>query len=100
MVQWLEKLKKELDIPVSIQEWGVPEEDFLAKVDELAVKAFDDQCTSANPRYPLISELKDLLLDSYYGRSYVESYERMPTPTASAASSISSGLSELGRSAE
>jgi acetaldehyde dehydrogenase/alcohol dehydrogenase len=41
------------------------------------VKAFDDQCTGANPRYPLISELKAILIDSYYGRKYQESYDRL-----------------------
>jgi acetaldehyde dehydrogenase / alcohol dehydrogenase len=70
LLSWLEQLKKELDIPLSIQEFGIPEKDFLAAVDKLAVDAFDDQCTGANPRYPLISELKQILLDSYYGKVY------------------------------
>ncbi|VUT03658.1 Aldehyde-alcohol dehydrogenase [Klebsiella huaxiensis] len=48
------------------------EADFLAHVDKLSEDAFDDQCTGANPRYPLISELKQLLLDSYYGNKYEE----------------------------
>ena len=78
LVEWVDGLKKQLGIPASIQAAGVAEADFLAKVDKLAVDAFDDQCTGANPRYPLISELKQLLLDSYYGRAYVESYEREP----------------------
>lgn len=43
-----------------------------ANVDKLSEDAFDDQCTGANPRYPLISELKQILLDTYYGRDYVE----------------------------
>lgn len=68
----IEKLKNELNIPKSIQEWGVQEEDFLAVVDELAVKAFDDQCTGSNPRYPLISQIKQLYLDSFYGRAWKE----------------------------
>ena len=70
LLTWLEGLKAELDIPASIREAGVNEAAFLAKVDQLAVEAFDDQCTGANPRFPLISELKQLLLDSYYGRAY------------------------------
>ena len=49
--------------------------DHLAKLDEIAVAAFDDQCTGANPRFPLMSELKQILLDSYYGRAYVEGYD-------------------------
>ncbi len=72
LLAWLDGLKKDLDIPMSIRDAGVPEEKFLAKVDALSVEAFDDQCTGANPRYPLISELKQVLLDSYYGRPYVE----------------------------
>ena len=44
----------------------------LAHVDKLSEDAFDDQCTGANPRYPLIAELKQILLDTYYGRDYVE----------------------------
>lgn len=76
LIEWVEELKKTLDIPPSIQAAGVREADFLAKVDRLAEDAFDDQCTGANPRYPLISELKQLLLDSYYGRPYREAWER------------------------
>ncbi|GAD81230.1 bifunctional acetaldehyde-CoA/alcohol dehydrogenase [Vibrio ezurae] len=72
LLTWLEELKKELDIPLSIQEAGVNEADFIAKLDELSVEAFDDQCTGANPRYPLISELKEVLTTSYYGKPYVE----------------------------
>ncbi|WP_293763898.1 bifunctional acetaldehyde-CoA/alcohol dehydrogenase [uncultured Aquitalea sp.] len=76
LIDWVDALKKTLDIPMSIQAAGVSEADFLAKVDQLAEDAFDDQCTGANPRYPLISELKQLLLDSYYGRAYKEAWER------------------------
>ena len=54
----------------------MPETEFLAKLDKIAEAAFDDQCTGANPRFPLIAEIKQLLLDSYYGRAYAESYER------------------------
>ncbi|MBF1276638.1 MAG: hypothetical protein HXM95_06190, partial [Parvimonas micra] len=54
-------------IPMTIKDWGVPEKDFLEAVDEMALNAFDDQCTAANPRYPLISELKEILLEAYYG---------------------------------
>lgn len=72
LINWIESVKNALDIPASIQAFGVKEADFLAKIDTLAEDAFDDQCTGANPRYPLISELKQILLDTYYGRSYVE----------------------------
>ena len=53
---------------------------FPCRSKNLAIKAFDDECTGANPRYPLISELRDILVDSYYGRPYVESYERVAIP--------------------
>ncbi|CCW32580.1 bifunctional acetaldehyde-CoA/alcohol dehydrogenase [Xenorhabdus nematophila] len=72
LLVWLEEIKSQLDIPASIRETGVQESDFLAKIDKLAEDAFDDQCTGANPRYPLISELKQLLLDSFYGRKFTE----------------------------
>ncbi|MCS6115869.1 bifunctional acetaldehyde-CoA/alcohol dehydrogenase [Shewanella baltica] len=70
LLEKITHLKTTIGIPASIQEAGVNEADFLAKLDELAEDAFDDQCTGANPRYPLINELKQLFLDSYYGRDY------------------------------
>ncbi|WP_445947054.1 bifunctional acetaldehyde-CoA/alcohol dehydrogenase, partial [Shewanella sp.] len=70
LLEKIDELKKTIGIPASIQEAGVNEADFIAKLDELAEDAFDDQCTGANPRYPLISELKELLLASFYGRNY------------------------------
>ncbi|WP_039033002.1 bifunctional acetaldehyde-CoA/alcohol dehydrogenase [Shewanella sp. ECSMB14102] len=70
LIAKIEQLKQALGIPGSIQEAGVTEADFLDKLDELAEDAFDDQCTGANPRYPLISELKALLLASFYGEVY------------------------------
>jgi acetaldehyde dehydrogenase/alcohol dehydrogenase len=77
LVAWLDGLKAHLDIPASIQAAGVPEAEFLAQVERIAVEAFDDQCTGANPRFPLISELRTLLLDSYYGRAFSEPSERI-----------------------
>lgn len=72
LINWLDGVKKELNIPVSIREFGISEADFLAQVDRLAEDAFDDQCTGTNPRYPLIADLKQILLDTYYGRPYTE----------------------------
>ncbi len=72
LLVWLDEIKTDLGIPKSIREAGVQESDFLAKIDKLAEDAFDDQCTGANPRYPLIAELKQLMLDSYYGREFTE----------------------------
>lgn len=72
LLAWVEELKHALEIPASIQGAGVNEAEFLAKVDAVAEEAFDDQCTGANPRFPLIAELRTLLLDSYYGRPFLE----------------------------
>ena len=62
-----------MGIPGSIQEvlTDKTEAEFMAKLDEIADQAFDDQCTGANPRYPLIKDLKQLLIDAYYGRPLV-----------------------------
>ena len=54
-------------MPKSFKEAGIDEQEYLAKVDELADKAFEDQCTGANPRLPLVTELRQILLDAYYG---------------------------------
>jgi acetaldehyde dehydrogenase/alcohol dehydrogenase len=67
LVAWVEELKRVLELPGSIREAGVNEAAFLARVDAIAEEAFDDQCTGANPRYPLISELKATLMAAYYG---------------------------------
>ncbi|MCB5195001.1 bifunctional acetaldehyde-CoA/alcohol dehydrogenase [Deefgea salmonis] len=74
LIAWVDELKQVLNIPMSIKEAGVNEADFMARVDRIAEEAFDDQCTGANPRFPLISELKQVLIDSFYGRAYKETY--------------------------
>ena len=61
------KLKQELEIPNSIKELGISEEDFYGKLDEIVELAFDDQCTGANPAYPLMDEIKQLYIDAYNG---------------------------------
>ena len=67
LIEEIKKLNNDLNIPKSFKEAGIDEQEFLAKVDILADRAFEDQCTTANPRLPLVSELKQILLDSYYG---------------------------------
>ena len=67
LIAKLEELKEKIGIKKTIAEYGVSEEDFLATLDEMSENAFDDQCTGANPRYPLISELKELYKKAYYG---------------------------------
>ena len=59
-------------IKETIRDYGVEEEKFLETLDEMAENAFDDQCTGANPRYPLISEIKQMYLNAYYGKTFVE----------------------------
>ncbi len=68
LVKAIEELKNKLEIPKSLKEYGINEAEFLAKLDELSEMAFDDQCTGANPRYPLISEIKEMYLKIYYGK--------------------------------
>ena len=68
LIQKIKELNQKLEIPKSLQELGIDEQDFLANVDELADRAFEDQCTTANPRLPLVTELKQILLDAYYGK--------------------------------
>ncbi len=67
LIEEIKKLNNDLNIPKSFKEAGIDEQEFLAKADILADRAFEDQCTTANPRLPLVSELKQILLDSYYG---------------------------------
>ncbi|MGI5888667.1 MAG: bifunctional acetaldehyde-CoA/alcohol dehydrogenase [Oscillospiraceae bacterium] len=64
----IEDLKKKIGIKSSIKEYGVDEKEFLDRLDELTEQAFDDQCTGTNPRYPLMSEIKQMYLNAYYGK--------------------------------
>ena len=68
LIEKIKQMNKVLGIPKSFKEAGIDEQDFLSKVDMLADRAFEDQCTTANPRLPLVSELKQIMLDSYYGK--------------------------------
>lgn len=61
------KLKKSIGIKKTIKDYGISEETFLSTLDEMSSQAFDDQCTGTNPRYPLISEIKEMYLKAYYG---------------------------------
>ena len=67
LIKEIENLKKKIGIKSSIKEYGIDEKDFLDRLDEMALQAFDDQCTGANPRYPLVSEIKEMYLKAYYG---------------------------------
>ena len=67
LIAKVKELNEFLGIPKSFKEAGIDEAEFMAKVDMLADRAFEDQCTTANPRVPLVTELKQILIDSYYG---------------------------------
>ena len=68
LIEKIEELKKSVGIKSSIKEYGIDEQDFLDRLDDMVEQAFDDQCTGANPRYPLMSEIKDMYLKAYYGK--------------------------------
>ena len=72
LIEKVKELNEHMNIPKSFKEAGIEEQEFLAKVDMLADRAFEDQCTTANPRLPLVSELKQILIDSYYGNAVFE----------------------------
>ena len=67
LIAKVKEMNEFLGIPKSFKEAGIEEAEFMAKIDMLADRAFEDQCTTANPRVPLVSELKQILIDSYYG---------------------------------
>ena len=69
LLQAIEALKDKIDIAKSIQAQGIDEKKFLDNLDAMVEQAFDDQCTGANPRYPLMSEMKEIYLTAYYGKS-------------------------------
>ncbi len=68
LVKKLVDLRADIGLPATIKDAGVPEDVFLEKLDDMCRDAFDDQCTGANPRYPLISEIKQMYLNAYYGK--------------------------------
>ena len=67
LIKAVDELMTEINLPKSIRDFGVKEDEFMANLDVLVERAFDDQCTGANPRYPLMSEIKQIFLDAYEG---------------------------------
>lgn len=67
LIRAIDELKEKIGIKKTIREYGIEEKDFLDTLDEMTEQAFDDQCTGANPRYPLMCEIKDMYLRAYYG---------------------------------
>ena len=68
LIKGLDDLRKKIGLKPTIKDYGIDEKDFLDRLDEMTEQAFDDQCTGANPRYPLMSEIKDMYLAAYYGK--------------------------------
>lgn len=67
LVAAVARLKERVGIKKTIRDYGIDEKDFLVQLDDMSEQAFDDQCTGANPRYPLIGEIKQMYLNAYYG---------------------------------
>ncbi len=69
MIDKIDELKDKIGIRKTIKDYGIDEKDFLDRLDAMVEQAFDDQCTGANPRYPLMSEIKQMYLNAYYGKT-------------------------------
>ena len=67
LIHAIDDLKDKIGVKKTIRDYGIDEADFLARLDEMTEQAFDDQCTGANPRYPLMKEIKRMYLNAYYG---------------------------------
>ncbi len=76
LVEKINELKENIEIPATIAEWGISEKAFLSSLDRMTEDAFDDQCTGANPRYPLMSEIRELYLNAYYGPKKYEAMKK------------------------
>ena len=72
LIKAINELKSRVGIKATIRDYGIDEKDFLDRLDDMTEQAFDDQCTGANPRYPLMSEIKQMYLNAYYGTHFVE----------------------------
>lgn len=68
LIEAIKNMNKYLGIPLTLKNYGIPEEEFLQSVDKLSELAHEDQCTGTNPRYPLVSEIKEIYLKCYYGK--------------------------------
>ena len=72
LIKAINDLKARVGIKSTIKDYGIDEKDFLDRLDDMVEQAFDDQCTGANPRYPLMREIKQMYLNAYYGNHFVE----------------------------
>ena len=73
LLKAVDELKAKVGIKKTIADYGIDEKNFLDRLDEMVEQAFDDQCTGANPRYPLMSEIKEMYLTAYYGENKAKS---------------------------
>ena len=78
LIKAIDGLKERVGIKKTIKEYVPDEQDFLNRLDDMVEQAFDDQCTGANPRYPLMSEIKQMYLNAYYGKTFAE--KPLPEP--------------------
>ena len=74
LIDAIDELKRVIGIKPTIRDYVPDEADFLARLDAMTEQAFDDQCTGANPRYPLMSEIKQMYLNAYYGKHFTEKF--------------------------
>ncbi len=72
LIAKINELKRTVGIKDTIKDYGIDEQDFLDRLDDMVEQAFDDQCTGANPRYPLMSEIRQMYLNAYYGKHFTE----------------------------
>ncbi len=79
LIKAVNALKERVGIKATIKDYGIDEKDFLDRLDDMTEQAFDDQCTGANPRYPLMSEIKQMYLNAYYGNKYEETVKPIET---------------------
>lgn len=79
LIKAVNALKERVGIKATIKDYGIDEKDFLDCLDDMTEQAFDDQCTGANPRYPLMSEIKQMYLNAYYGNKYEETVKPIET---------------------
>ena len=98
LIKAVNTLKERVGIKKTIRDYNIDEADFLARLDDMTEQAFDDQCTGANPRYPLMSEIKQMYLNAYYGKHFTEMKmpESDPLPLTSAEADAAKAAFRLG----
>ena len=99
LIKAINELKERVGIKKTIKDYGIDEKYFLDTLDEMTENAFDDQCTGANPRYPLMSEIKQMYLNAYYGKKHFEE-KPMPTETDIAEDDSAHNFKQAYRRAE